>query len=43
MNCAKYKNYQQQPYFVHFELEALTILNMHSHISKQEVIGFLGG
>lgn len=43
MNCAQYKNYRVQPYFVHFELEALFILNVHSHISKQEVIGFLGG
>ena len=41
--CSQYKSIASQPFQVYIALEALLILNVHSHLSKNEVIGFLGG
>mmetsp|Transcript_18442 Transcript_18442/g.17563 ORF Transcript_18442/g.17563 Transcript_18442/m.17563 type:complete len:247 (+) Transcript_18442:666-1406(+) len=43
VTCSQYKSFSQQPYLVYISLEALLILNIHSHLSKNEVIGYLGG
>eukprot|EP00347_Sterkiella_histriomuscorum_P005805 403355203 len=40
---SNYKSLAAQPFVIYISIEAQIMLNIHSHLSEYEVIGFLGG
>ena len=43
VNCEPYPSFHQQPYRIYFTFEVKLIMLIHSYLSKNEVIGLLGG
>lgn len=41
--CAMYPSLAQQPYRIYFTFEVQMLMYIHSYLSKNEVIGILGG
>lgn len=43
VHCRTYDADKQQPLKVYISFQALFLMNVHSHLFKEEIIGFLGG
>jgi len=43
VKCEQYPSFDQQPYKIYFTFEVQIMMYLHTYLSKNEVIGLLGG